>query len=65
MITEIIKKISSSDVNKLIFTLFCLLIATDLSIFLNIPILREVLGVVFFTTVPGFLILSLLPLHKI
>jgi len=65
MITEIIKKISSSDANKLIFTLFCLLIATDLSIFLNIPILREVLGVVFFTTVPGFLILSLLPLHKI
>jgi len=65
MITEMIKKVRESDVNKLIFTLFCLLIATDLSIFLNIPILREVLGVAFFSTVPGLLILSIFQLHKI
>lgn len=65
MIKKMFKKISATDINKLIFTLFCLLIVTDLSIFLKIPILREVLGVGFFSIVPGLIILSILQLHRL
>jgi uncharacterized membrane protein len=41
------------------------LVATALSILLDIPVLRQVLGFAFFTFVPGFLILYLLKLNNI
>jgi uncharacterized membrane protein len=41
------------------------LIFTDLSIFLNIPVLRQVLGFTFFTVIPGLLILHILKLNKL
>jgi len=65
MIKNIKEKIIESDINKLIITMFCLLIVTDLSIIFKITILREVLSIIFFSIVPGFLILSLLKLDKI
>lgn len=41
------------------------LLLTDLTIFLNIPILRQVLGFLCFTIIPGILILHILKLNKI
>ena len=40
-------------------------IITDLIIFLNIPFLRQILGFLFLTILPGFLILQILKLNKI
>lgn len=65
MIKIIKEKIFGSDINKLNTYLFCLLIVTDLSIIFKLTIFREVLSVIFFSIVPGFLILSLLKLDKI
>ena len=41
------------------------LILTNLAVFLDIPILRQVLAFLFLTFVPGFLILSILKLNKL
>lgn len=41
------------------------LIVTDIAIFLDIPMLREVLGFVYFSTVPGVLILHILKLNSL
>ena len=48
----------------LLFTLLFLL-ATDLSILLDIPVFRQILGFTFFTIVPGLLILHILKLNKL
>ncbi len=46
------------------FLLFLvLLVITDLAIFLNIPVLRQVLGFTFFTIIPGVLILRILKVN--
>lgn len=45
--------------------LLALLALTDLAIFLNIPFLRQLLGLFFFTTVPGLLIILVLRLNKL
>ncbi|MCL0097958.1 DUF2206 domain-containing protein, partial [Dehalococcoidia bacterium] len=55
---------SSSVKRFLLFTLIFLL-ATNLSILLDIPVLRQVLGFAFFTVIPGLLILYILKLNKI
>ena len=41
------------------------LLLTDLTIFLNIPVLRQILGVLCYALLPGMLILFILKLHKI
>ena len=53
--------------NDKCFFLFCILliISTDLAIFLNIPFLRQILGFLFLTFLPGLLILQILKLNKI
>lgn len=45
--------------------LLSILLLTDITIFLNIPILRQVLAFLCFTTVPGLLILHILKLNEI
>ena len=42
-----------------------ILLLTDIAILLNIPFLRQVLGFLFLTILPGFLILQILKLNKI
>jgi uncharacterized membrane protein len=46
-----------------IITILMLLI-TDLVIVLNLPLLRDIIPFLFFTIVPGFLIVSILRLNK-
>lgn len=48
-----------------ILTVIILLILTDLSIILNMPILRQVLSFIFFTIAPGYLIFVIFPSDKI
>ncbi|HNS26215.1 MAG TPA: DUF1616 domain-containing protein, partial [Methanobacteriaceae archaeon] len=59
------------DINKLqkgfniknwMFTVIFFLILTDLSIILDIPFLREVFSFIFFSVVPGFLVILILNL---
>ncbi len=50
---------------KQILVLVMLLIITDFSIFLDIPVLRQIMGFTFFTVVPGLLILYILKLNKL
>lgn len=47
------------------FLVFSLLIATNLSILFDISMFRQVLGFVFYTVVPGLLILSILRINKL
>ena len=55
----------SLDVKKFFFFILVFLIATDLAILLNIPFLRQTLGFLFLTILPGLLILQILKLNKI
>ena len=48
-----------------LFTIFVVLILTDLSIFLDVPILRQVLGFVSFTFLPGLFVLYALKLNRL
>ena len=49
------------------FLLFILILLalTDLAVFLNVPVLRQFLGFVFFSIIPGLLILHILKLNKL
>ena len=60
--SELLKTYS---IRKFLAFILIFLILTDLSIFLNIPILRQVLGFTFFTIIPGLLILYVLRLNKL
>ncbi|HEY0196101.1 MAG TPA: DUF1616 domain-containing protein, partial [Methanobacterium sp.] len=62
---EINKITKGFSTKNWIFTVIFLLILTDLSIILNVPILREALSFIFFTIVPGFLVFLILNLKKI
>ena len=53
------------DVKKFFVLILVFLIATDLAILLNIPFLRQILGFLFLTLLPGLLILQILKLNKI
>ena len=50
---------------KYFYILIAALIITDLAIILNIPFLRQILGFLFLTILPGLLILLILKLNKI
>ncbi len=58
-----LSRISSAKRFFLLTLIF--LIITDLAILLDIPILRQLLGFLFFTTLPGLIILSLLKLNRL
>ena len=53
------------NAKKWFILLVSILLLTDLIIFLNIPILRPILGFLYFTIIPGLLILHILKLNKI
>ena len=60
---ESVKK--TLDAKSFFFLILVFLIATDLAIFLNIPFLRQILGFLFLTILPGLLILQILKLNEI
>ena len=55
----------SWGVKNFFFLILVFLIATDIAILLNIPFLRQILGFLFLTILPGLLILQILKLNKI
>ena len=61
-----VKSLNNSwGINRVMAFIVVLLVITDLSIFLDVPFLREILSIVFFSLVPGFLILTILKLNKL
>jgi uncharacterized membrane protein len=60
-----IETLKGSNQKRLLLLISMFLLATAVSILLDIPVLRQVLGFAFFTFVPGFLILCLLKLNNI
>ena len=50
---------------KWVIFIISILLITDLTIFLNIPFLRQILGFLFLTLLPGLLIVQILKLNKI
>ena len=59
------KSLKTLSAKKLFLLTLVLLISTNLAIFLDIPVLRQVLGFLFFTIIPGLLILYILKLNKL
>ena len=49
----------------LVLVILSIILLTDLSIFLNIPVLRQILGFLFLFLLPGLLIVQILKLNKI
>ncbi|MFQ6067364.1 MAG: hypothetical protein ACE5K3_08815, partial [bacterium] len=47
------------------FLFLSFLIATNLAILLDVPLLRQLLGFFFFTTIPGFVILHIFKLDRL
>lgn len=60
--SELLKTYS---IRRFLAFILIFLIFTDLSIFLNIPILRQALGFTFFTIIPGLLIIYVLRLNRL
>lgn len=60
-----LSKINNFGIKKWIATLIALLLITDILIVLNVPILREFTSFIYFTTVPGLLILHIFNLNKL
>lgn len=63
--TDILRLIRGIGVREWFIILITIVFVTDLIIFLDIPHLRQVLGFLCFTIVPGLLILHILRLNKI
>lgn len=51
--------------NKLFWAILATIIVTNLAVIFNIPVIQQVFAFVFLTIIPGFLILSILRLHKL
>ena len=60
-----IKPPKTLDTKSFFFLILIFLIATDTAILLNIPFLRQIVGFLFLTILPGVLILQILKLNKI
>ncbi|MGB2841625.1 MAG: DUF2206 domain-containing protein [Halobacteriota archaeon] len=58
-------ELKNLDAKKYFAILIAILFLTDLIILLNIPFLRQILGFLCFTTIPGILILHILKQNKI
>lgn len=59
------KLLRTSSGKRFLLLFLIFLISTDLSIFLNIPVFRQVLGFFLLTFIPGLLILYIMKLHKL
>jgi uncharacterized membrane protein len=55
----------SLDAKEFFFFILVFLIATNIAILLNIPFLRQMLGFLFLTLLPGLLLLQILKLNKL
>ena len=64
-IIEDMAKLVNSAAERKIVLIIVLLVATALTVLLDIPVFRQVLGFVFLTFVPGLLILYILKLNKL
>lgn len=64
-IIEDMAKLVNSAVERKFVLIIVLLVATALTVLLDIPVFRQVLGFVFLTFVPGLLILYTLKLNKL
>ena len=60
-----IESLRTLGAKRLFLLIFIFLIITDLAILLDIPILRQLLGFLFFSTIPGLLILRVLKLNRL
>lgn len=60
-----IESLRASGAKKFFLFILVFLLLTDLVILLDVPILRQVLGFLFFTIIPGLLILFILKLNKL
>ena len=60
-----IEEMEDSAANRKLVPIILVLVATDLSVLLDIPFLRQIFGFIFLTFIPGFLILYLLKLNKL
>ena len=58
-------EIKNLDVKQYFTVLMAIVLLTDLIILLNVPFLRQILGFLCFTIIPGLLILHILKLNKI
>lgn len=58
-------KIKNLDVKQYFTVLIAIVILTDIMILLNVPLLRQILGFLCFTIIPGILIIHILKLDKI
>lgn len=58
-------KIKNSGIKKWIVAVIALLFITDVIILLNIPILRELVAFIYFTIIPGILILNIYRLNNL
>ncbi len=58
-------EIKNLDAKQYFTVLIAIIVLADLVILLNIPLLRQILGFLCFTTVPGLLILHILKFNKI
>ena len=63
--TEIAKPIKYFGHKEWFVFIISILLLTDLAILLNIPFMRQILGFLFLTLLPGVLILQILKLNKI
>ena len=59
------KLMNSLSIKKCIWILIGLIFLTDLAILLDIPYIRQILGFLFLTFLPGLLILQILKLNKL
>ena len=59
------KLMNSLSIKKCIWILIGLIFLSDLAILLDIPYIRQILGFIFLTILPGLLILQILKLNKI
>ncbi len=60
-----INKINRFQAREWFIITILMLFITDLIILLDLPVLRDVIPLLFFTIIPGFLIISILKQHKI
>jgi uncharacterized membrane protein len=51
--------------NHIFYTIFLIIFSTNLAVFLDIPIIRSVLGVIFLTILPGLSLVLILKLEKL
>lgn len=58
------RRISLININPYLY-LFCFLLLTDISIVLNLPVLRQILGALFLLFLPGAIILQILNLNRL